>query len=78
MIGRRTMSRQLLALGLNRRGFIDPNGDSNREPRKINARHPSHMVHIDVKKVGRIPNGGGQSPASRLPVGVTNVLASCT
>lgn len=58
-IGRRAVSRQLLALGLNRRKFIDPNGDSNREPRKINARRPGHMVHIDVKKVGRIPDGGG-------------------
>lgn len=58
-IGRRTVSRQLLALGLNRRKFIDPNGDSNPEPRKINARRPGRMVHIDVKKVGRIPDGGG-------------------
>lgn len=58
-INRRTVSRHLLALGLNRRKFIDPNGESNREPRKINARRPGHMVHIDVKKVGRIPDGGG-------------------
>ncbi|KOV67906.1 IS481 family transposase [Streptomyces sp. MMG1121] len=58
-ISRRTVSRHLLALGLNRRKFIDPNGDSNREPRKIIARRPGHMVHIDVKKVGRIPDGGG-------------------
>ncbi|MGX9924240.1 IS481 family transposase [Streptomyces sp. NPDC002248] len=58
-ISRRTVSRHLLALGLNRRKFIDPNGDSNREPRKIIARRPGHMVHIDVKKVGRIPAGGG-------------------
>lgn len=58
-ISRRTVSRHLLALGLNCRKFIDPNGDSNREPRKIIARRPGHMVHIDVKKVGRIPDGGG-------------------
>ncbi len=58
-ISRRTVSRHLHALGLNRRKFIDPNGDTNREPRKIIARRPGHMVHIDVKKVGRIPNGGG-------------------
>lgn len=32
---------------------------SNREPRKITARRPGHMVHVDVKKVGRIPDGGG-------------------
>ncbi|MGW5587692.1 IS481 family transposase [Streptomyces sp. NPDC003857] len=58
-ISRRTVSRHLLALGLNHRKFIDPNGQSNREPRKINARRPGHMVHVDVKKVGRIPDGGG-------------------
>lgn len=59
MISRRTVSRHLLALGLNRRRFIDPNGDSNRATREITARRPGHMVHIDVKKVGRIPDGGG-------------------
>lgn len=58
-ISRRTVSRQLLALGLDRRKFIDPNGEANREPRKIIARRPGHMVHIDVKKVGRIPDGAG-------------------
>ncbi|WP_430335613.1 IS481 family transposase [Rhodococcus sp. ACT016] len=58
-ISRRTVTRHLAALGLNHRRFIDPNGESNREPRKIIARRPGHMVHIDVKKVGRIPDGGG-------------------
>ncbi|WP_053664638.1 IS481 family transposase [Streptomyces sp. MMG1121] len=58
-LSRRTVSRHLLALGLNRRRSIDPSGDLNREPRKITARRPGHMVHIDVKKVGRIPDGGG-------------------
>lgn len=58
-ISRRTVTRHLASLNLNRRKFIDPNGESNREPRKIIARSPGHMVHIDVKKVGRIPDGGG-------------------
>ena len=58
-ISRRTVSRLLAQLGLNRRQFIDPSGDGNREPQKIVAKHPGHMVHIDVKKVGRIPVGGG-------------------
>jgi transposase InsO family protein len=58
-ISRRTVTRHLAALGLNHRRFIDPNGETNREPRKITARRPGHMVHIDVKKVGRIPDGGG-------------------
>jgi transposase InsO family protein len=58
-VSRRTITRLLAQLGLNRRRFIDPNGESNREPRKIIAKHPGHMVHIDVKKTGRIPDGGG-------------------
>jgi transposase InsO family protein len=58
-ISRRTVTRHLAALGLNQRRFIDPNGENNREPQKIIARRPGHMVHIDVKKVGRIPDGGG-------------------
>ena len=58
-LSRRTVTRHLAALNLDRRSFIDPNGDTNREPRKITARRPGHMVHIDVKKVGRIPDGGG-------------------
>lgn len=58
-IGRRTVTRILGQLGLNRRRFIDPDGDSNRKPRAIIAKRPGHMVHVDVKKVGRIPDGGG-------------------
>ncbi|GAA0597490.1 hypothetical protein GCM10009534_34810 [Kribbella sandramycini] len=27
--------------------------------RKIIAKHPGHLVHVDVKKTGRIPDGGG-------------------
>jgi hypothetical protein len=44
---------------LNRRRFIPPTGETNREPQQIIAARPGHMVHIDVKKVGRIPDGGG-------------------
>lgn len=56
---RRTITRLLAQLGLNHQKFIDPNGENNREPQKINAERPGHMVHIDVKKAGRIPEGGG-------------------
>lgn len=59
VVSRRTVTRLLAQLGLNRRRFIDPDGDSNRKPRVIVAKRPGHMVHIDVKKVGRIPDGGG-------------------
>ncbi|APE36427.1 IS481 family transposase [Nocardia mangyaensis] len=55
----RTVTRQLAHLGLHRRRFLDPTGENNRTPRPIVARWPGHMVHVDVKKVGRIPDGGG-------------------
>ena len=58
-INRRTVTRHLTRLGLGRRRFLDPCGENNREPGNIVARWPGHMVHLDVKKVGRIPDGGG-------------------
>jgi transposase InsO family protein len=58
-INRRTVTRYLTRLGLGQRRFLDPCGDSNRTPRVITARWPGHMAHLDVKKVGRIPDGGG-------------------
>ena len=58
-MNRRTVTGHLARLGLGRRRFIDPGGQSNRTPGKIVARWPGHMVHLDVKKVGRIPDGGG-------------------
>jgi transposase len=54
-----TVGRWLSRLGINRRRDIDPDGSTNRTGRKIIARYPGHMVHLDVKKVGRIPDGGG-------------------
>jgi transposase InsO family protein len=58
-ISRRTVSRHLARLGLNRRRFLDPCGEPNRTPRRIVAYRPGHMVHLDVKKVGVVPDGGG-------------------
>ena len=55
----RTVSRHLVHLGPNRRRFSDPTGETNRQPRRIHTRWPGHMVHIDVKKVGVIPDGDG-------------------
>ncbi|MGW4849908.1 hypothetical protein ACWEPZ_01580 [Streptomyces sp. NPDC004288] len=54
-INRRTVTRHLNRLSLGRRGFVDPDGDSNRNPGKITARRPGCMVHLDVKKVDRTP-----------------------
>ena len=65
-ISRRTVTRHLALVGLHRRRFIDPNGDSNREPRTIH--HNYHRPHSTA---------GGQPPASRLTTGVTNLTASC-
>jgi hypothetical protein len=45
--------------GLHRRRFIDPNGETNRKPQVIIAKRPGQMVHVDIKKVGKIPGGGG-------------------
>ncbi len=53
------VGRWLVRLGISRRRDLDPDGHTNRRGRKITARYPGHMVHLDVKKVGRIPDGGG-------------------
>ena len=55
----RTVGRWLQRLGINQRRHLDIDGTSLRRPGKIVARFPGHMVHLDVKKVGRIPDGGG-------------------
>lgn len=55
----RSVTRWLTRLGLNRIRDITPDGGNLRIPGKIAARWPGHMVHMDVKKVGQIPDGGG-------------------
>ena len=55
----RTVGRWLERLGINQRKHLDVDGENLRQPGKIVARFPGHMVHLDVKKVGRIPDGGG-------------------
>jgi transposase InsO family protein len=54
-----TVGRWLVRLGLNQRRFLDTDGEPLRQTRRIVARYRGHMVHLDVKKVGRIPDGGG-------------------
>jgi transposase InsO family protein len=58
-IARRSVTKILRNLGLHRRRFIDPNGETNRKPQVIVAKRPGQMVHVDIKKVGKIPDGGG-------------------
>ncbi len=64
-VSARTVGRWLQRLGINRRRDLDPTGASNRKPGKITARYPGHMIHLAVKKVGRIPDGGGWRALAR-------------
>ena len=54
-----TVHRWLVRLGISRLRDLDVTGGSNRQIRRIQAREPGHMVHLDVKKIGTIPDGGG-------------------
>jgi transposase InsO family protein len=54
-----TVTRWLRRLGVNRLDHLDVDGEPLRKPGTIKAWWPGHMIHIDVKKVGRIPDGGG-------------------
>ena len=63
----RTISRHLALLGLNRRKFLDPTGESNREPRRIVARWPGLMVHVDA--------GEGRADTGRAVAGVPTASA---
>jgi transposase len=45
-VNRRTVTRLLAQLGLNRQKFIDPNGEANRTPQRIDAERPgSHDAY---------------------------------
>lgn len=68
-ISQATVGRWLRRLGLNRRRWLDVDGEPLRKPGKITARYRGHMVHLDIKKVGRIPDGGGWRLHGRGHVG---------
>jgi transposase InsO family protein len=52
-----TVHRVLCRLGLNRLSWIDrPTGEV---IRRIHTDRPGELVHVDIKKLGRIPDGGG-------------------
>ena len=60
VIALRTVGRWLHRLGISRLRDLTPEGEDQRHrPRRIRAYWPGHMVHLDVKKLGRIPDGGG-------------------
>jgi len=46
-------------LGLHRLDHLNANGEPSREPGTITDHRPGHMIHVDVKTVGRIATGGG-------------------
>lgn len=54
---RSTVERVLRRYGLSRLGAID--GPTRRVIRRYERATPGELVHIDVKKLGRIPDGGG-------------------
>jgi hypothetical protein len=52
-----TVHRVLCRLGLNRLGCMDrPTG---RVIRRYERGRPGELVHVDIKKLGRVPDGGG-------------------
>ncbi len=55
----RTVTRWPDRLRPNRIHDITPDGEDLRQPGKIIVRYPGHMVHMDVKKVGKIPDSSG-------------------
>ena len=58
-----TVHAVLVRLGLNRLRFLDrPSG---RVIRRIGTSRPGELLHVDVKKLGRIPKGGGWRAVGR-------------
>lgn len=55
-----TLYRILVRHGISRLRDLDVSGEDMREPvRRYEYDEPGAMIHVDVKKLGRIPNGGG-------------------
>lgn len=55
-----TIYRVLVRHGVSRLRDIDPSGEDLREPVvRYEWAKPGDMIHVDVKKIGRIPDGGG-------------------
>jgi transposase InsO family protein len=59
-----TVHRVLVRLGLNRLAWMDrPTG---RIIRRYERERPGELVHVDIKKLGKIPDGGGWKVLGRL------------
>lgn len=62
-----TVHRVLVRHGVNRLSWLDrPSGEV---IRRIHTERPGELVHVDVKKLGRIPPGGGWRAHGRANVG---------
>jgi len=58
-----TVHRVLVRLGLNRLAWMDrPTGEV---IRRYEHEHPGDMIHVDIKKLGKIPDGGGWRAVGR-------------
>ncbi len=56
----RTVGRWLHRLGISLLRDLTPAGENlRRAPQRIRAWWAGHIIHLDVKKLGRIPGGGG-------------------
>jgi transposase InsO family protein len=59
-----TVHRVLVRLGLNRLAWMDrPTG---RIIRRYERERPGELVHVDIKKLGKIPDGGGWKALGRV------------
>jgi transposase InsO family protein len=58
-----TVSRWLKLIGLGKRSRLEPPEPPNRYER----RHPGELVHVDVKKLGRIGRGAGKAVLGKGP-----------
>jgi len=54
-----TVFRWLRKLGISRLRDLDVTGNSHRVVRRIETERPGQLIHLDVKKIGAIPTGGG-------------------
>lgn len=60
-----TVTRILTRYGVNRLWDLDVDGGPLRAPGWITAAYRGHVVHVDITKLGRIPDGGGwRAPSS--------------
>jgi len=81
-----TVHRWLRRLGISRLRDLDVTGNSHRQIRRIETDRPGQLVHLDVKKIGAIPTGGGwrvhgrgssNDSAMSRPPGLAETGAAC-